>query len=326
MADTLTPNLQLTNQTEGGNNNSWGQIADANFERIDDKLGDTTAIVTTGGTTTLTSTQEFVQSIELSGTLASNATIAFSGRGGLWAVRNGTVGGSFTMTLKVTGQTGVVIAAGDVLVVYCNSVDIKYANQAATAQVVPIGAVINTAVPTTAATGWVFCYGQDLSRTTYAALFAAIGVTYGIGNGTTTFTLPDLRGRVIAGKDDMGGVSANRLTGLSGGINGDTLGGTGGTESNTLVAGQIPTITGTSGTESQTHTHTYTTRSTASNNAGTDNGVITQCNQGTSTPNTGNASVTHTHSLSCGSGSPSAVNNVQPTFVLNKIIYHGVFS
>ena len=44
MADTLTTNLLLTNQTEGGNNNSWGTIADANFEEIDDKFGDTTDI------------------------------------------------------------------------------------------------------------------------------------------------------------------------------------------------------------------------------------------------------------------------------------------
>ena len=44
MADTLTPNIRLTNQTEGGNNNSWGTIADANIEQIDNKFRDTTSI------------------------------------------------------------------------------------------------------------------------------------------------------------------------------------------------------------------------------------------------------------------------------------------
>lgn len=59
---------------------------------------------------------------------------------------------------------------------------------------------------------WLLCYGQAVSRTTYADLFAAIGTTYGVGDGSTTFNLPDLRGREISGKDDMGGAAASRTT------------------------------------------------------------------------------------------------------------------
>ena len=69
---------------------------------------------------------------------------------------------------------------------------------------------------TSAPSGWFLCYGQAVSRTTYAALFTAIGTTYGTGDGTTTFNLPDLRGRTIAGVDDMGGSAASRLTGDNG--------------------------------------------------------------------------------------------------------------
>ncbi len=69
---------------------------------------------------------------------------------------------------------------------------------------------------TSAPTGWFLCYGQAVSRTTYAALFTAIGTTYGTGDGTSTFNLPDLRGRTIAGVDDMGGSAASRLTGDNG--------------------------------------------------------------------------------------------------------------
>lgn len=76
--------------------------------------------------------------------------------------------------------------------------------------------------------GWLLCYGQAISRVTYSALFTAIGTTFGVGNGTTTFNVPDLRGRVAAGKGDMGGSAAGRL-GLVG--QGNTLGGTGGVES-----------------------------------------------------------------------------------------------
>lgn len=62
-----------------------------------------------------------------------------------------------------------------------------------------------------APTGWHMCFGQALSRSTEAALFAAIGTSFGVGDGSTTFNLPDLRGRIPAGKDDMGGTAAGRL-------------------------------------------------------------------------------------------------------------------
>lgn len=52
---------------------------------------------------------------------------------------------------------------------------------------------------TTPPDGWLACNGGTVSRTLYAALFAAIGVTYGAGDGATTFTLPDLRDDFIRG-------------------------------------------------------------------------------------------------------------------------------
>jgi len=85
--------------------------------------------------------------------------------------------------------------------------------------------------------GWMLAYGQAISRTTYAALFAVCGTTYGSGNGTTTFNVPDLRGRVIAGKDDMGGSPANRLTTIGGLSANDTIGATGGNETIPMTIG-----------------------------------------------------------------------------------------
>src|SRR5690606_11476130 len=60
----------------------------------------------------------------------------------------------------------------------------------------------------TAPFGWLLADGSEVSRTTYSKLFAAISDTYGAGDGSTTFNLPDLRGRIPIGKDDMGGVAA----------------------------------------------------------------------------------------------------------------------
>jgi len=61
---------------------------------------------------------------------------------------------------------------------------------------VPAGAVMPFAM-STAPVGWFFCDGALLSRTTYALLFAAIGTTFGVGDGTTTFAIPDLRGYFV---------------------------------------------------------------------------------------------------------------------------------
>lgn len=90
---------------------------------------------------------------------------------------------------------------------------------------------IKATARSTAPTGWLLCYGQTVSRTTYATLFSAIGTTYGAGDGSTTFALPDLRGRAIFGVDNMGSSAANRVTSGVSGITGTTLGASGGSQS-----------------------------------------------------------------------------------------------
>lgn len=87
-----------------------------------------------------------------------------------------------------------------------------------------------------APTGWLLCDGQAVSRTTYATLFGVIGTLFGAGDGSTTFNVPDLRGRVPVGQDDMGGSAANRITAAWA----DTVGQADGTESHTLVTGEMP--------------------------------------------------------------------------------------
>jgi len=169
----------------------------------------------------------------------------------------------------------------------------------------------------TAPTGWLLCYGQGVSTSTYADLFAAIGYTYGGSGGT--FNIPDLRGRVIAGKDDMGGTSADRLTDQSGGLDGDVLGDTGGAETHTLVEAELAahqhqmlsdvTMGGTEYSDSGGARHQY---SMARKNSYTnDTAYSLGYDSGNNAPTIAPTGET---------GSDTAHNNVQPTIILTYII------
>jgi microcystin-dependent protein len=146
-----------------------------------------------------------------------------------------------------------------------------------------------------APTGYLFCDGDAVSRATYSDLFGIIGVTYGAGDGSTTFALPDLRGRVIAGQDDMGGSSANNLTDAQA----DQLGGTLGNETHTLTTTELPA-----------HTHGGLTDIDPNGGDGgsaSDPGLDYVTSNGAGT-------------VSGSTGGGGAHNNVQPTFILNYII------
>ena len=178
-----------------------------------------------------------------------------------------------------------------------------------TSNVVPSGALMPYA-GLSAPTGFLLCDGSAVSRSTYATLFAALddGNIYGAGDGSSTFNLPDLRGRVIAGQDDMGGSSGNRLTNQTGGLNGDTLGATGGSETHTLTTAQLA---------SHTHSFSDTDSITAMTFLSDGLGV----NRGGSGQSSSSNSISVSISGTTGSaGSGSAHNNVQPTIILNYII------
>ena len=175
------------------------------------------------------------------------------------------------------------------------------------------GSLIGSIKPfagSSAPAGTLLCYGQAVSRTQYAALFAVINTTYGVGDGSTTFNLPDARGRILAGKDNMGGSAANRLTPGGSGITGTTLGAVGGAETHVLSEAQLASHTHVQ----NAHAHTLNYPSGGGGTMGIQplagNGI-------TGGTMAGLVSTTPTNQ---NTGSNSAHNNTQPTMVANYVI------
>lgn len=190
---------------------------------------------------------------------------------------------------------------------------------------IPIGAGIDYWGATAPNSSFVLAYGQAISRTTYSALFAIFSTSYGSGDGSTTFNVPDCRGRVTAKWDSMGGSSANRLTNQTGGLNGDTLGATGGAETHSLTNTEMPPHNHgqTTGANNTQHTHVITAP-TDRNTVGSVSGTVTGGYwSGTTTETTQASADNHTHNIAFDGGSGGAVvahNNVQPTIICNYLI------
>lgn len=168
----------------------------------------------------------------------------------------------------------------------------------------------------TAPDGFLMCYGQAVSRTTYAALFDVIGTTYGVGDGSTTFNVPDLRGRACVGRDNMGGTAANRMT-ASGGVTGTTLGAVGGAETHTLTTAQMPAHTHANTLNDTGHTHTYQKYNGSNVGSAPSAGTGYQAGFATVASDNATTGITITNA---SQGSGQAHPNVQPSMVVNKII------
>lgn len=182
----------------------------------------------------------------------------------------------------------------------------------------------------TAPSKWLLCNGAAVSRTTYADLFTAISTTYGVGDGTTTFNLPDFCGRAPIGAGQGSGLTARAL--------GDMLGEE--AHANTLAENGPHSHSGPSHTHTMAHTHiggAHThgipgegIQSPGATCVGTilqpativlntsSGGAVSTSGASTSTTSSSGTGATG----SSGTGTPH--NNMQPSLVVNFIIYSGV--
>lgn len=206
----------------------------------------------------------------------------------------GVSGGNGKLKVKDAGITSTQLATDSVITAKIQDGAVTAAKlaPAAVTAIMPTGSIIPHAglLSLGPPAGWLYCDGGAQIQADEPDLFDAIGTTY--GSTATTFNVPDLRGRVIAGRDDMGSFgTAGRLTTAGSGLNGTTLGGSGGFETHTLSTAEMD------------HTNATTT---TSHNVSHGTGVITAPFAAT----TGN--------ISANSATPH--NNVQPTIILNYLI------
>jgi len=160
--------------------------------------------------------------------------------------------------------------------------------------------------------GALLCDGSAVSRTTYANLFAAIGTTYGAGDGTTTFNVPDFRGRVIVGAGTGSGLTAR------------ARGDVGGEEKHTLTEAELAAHSH-PGSTCNPHNHSFGTFAPAASSGFGTHAVAGGSEAAVTTPLSGQGNISNTQSTTPGvsvasDGSNTPHNTMQPYGVANVFI------
>jgi microcystin-dependent protein len=188
---------------------------------------------------------------------------------------------------------------------------------------IPLGAGIDFWGTTAPNTSFAFPVGQAISRTTYSALFVLIGTTYGSGDGSTTFNLPDKTGRVSVMLETVG----TRLTTAGGGVDGGALGSVGGSQNITIAQSGLPNIApafvGSSGTVNVTSSGSFGRANGLLGGVNTGSGnAVAFDNSALQSPVTSNGSFTPSGTVSSinGNVTQTATKTIQPTIVCNYII------
>lgn len=211
-----TGKLGLIEPARGGYVDTWDSPLYANWQTLEACISGTTTINLTSSNVVLTvptyptyanppSVSTSAQNLRLllTGTPSVNLTIFIpSTIAGFWIVDDQTAG-STTITIKTTaaGSVGVSSSRGNTLFIYCDGTDVKLAdsgNVTSSSKLVIPGTIISFG-GTVAPTGYLSCDGSAVSRSTYSLLYAAIGTTWGSGDGSTTFNVPNLANMFLRG-------------------------------------------------------------------------------------------------------------------------------
>ena len=267
--------------------------------------------VALNSTVTVVGAATFKDDVSVSGTVNMGSTLAVYSNASIGGTLLTTGKATFKNAVSVSGDTvingstvlagtarldstvtvaGAAVFKGDVHVSSKVCASAYYGDGSNLTGSLPTGSIVPYAV-TAAPTGYKLCDGTAHTRTgtSTSALFTVLGTLYGVGNGSTTFNVPDLRGRFMAGWN----AGTSRLTSVTADmVIGDSIAATGGRQDVTLSTAQIPS-----------HTHTLNTRD------GTDQDGFDFTNVGNSGSNSTNATG--------GGGSHS---NIPPVLMINYLI------
>ena len=239
----MTSAKNLQQPAYNSNQNSWNIPVNSNFGNIDDALGNAThaqvftmssASGTIGVTGTVwvgnypANTASYIPLFwSVTGTLSDNTTLQIpTGIGGRWLINvtSLTIPANKLLIFASSGGGSVPLNYGlnDVV---CDGANV-WLQSTPPGAFLPFGGAYAPA-------GYLLSYGQSLAVASYPYLYAAIGYAY--GGGGANFNAPDLRGRALAGLDNMGGVSAGRLTNFAA----TTVGAAGGEQNHVLSIGEL---------------------------------------------------------------------------------------
>lgn len=325
MADSFTNNLNLVLQVTGSNSGTWGtELNNELITALDNVLGGVISITMSGSNVTLSLSQWQSKLFYIVGTLTANVTLVLPlspnavggtpGVAGDFIVGNATTG-NFAIGLKTAAASSGVLAyapQGVFTHFVSDGLNVVWANSALSKQVGEVTDFAGFSAPA----GHLLCAGQRVSTTRYPLLFDQLGYYYGGSGGV--FGIPDYRGCVLAGQDNMGGAARGVLPTVVtdfGTITGTVTGSFGGSPTHTQ-----------SGDEVGEHNHSV---NDPTHSHGAPGGSFWVTGPGQFAAGTGEpAANTDTALAATGitiqqNPAPAAMAWLQPTVVTNKIIFTG---
>lgn len=182
---------------------------------------------------------------------------------------------------------------------------------------VPVGGMIDYFGATSPNSNFIFPSGQCISRTTFAAFFALVSTLYGVCDGSTTFGVPDFRGTIAVGKDNMNGSARGLVTTAGSNCDGATLGTQCGAQNGTIAQANLPNATLSVSITDPGHFHTIHTTTAAAGGAIT---VIDNFVGGTVNTSTNTTGITATTASINGGVTQTVVPIMPPSQIVNKLL------
>jgi microcystin-dependent protein len=238
------------NWAEGQAPSSVNDSARAMMAAVAKYRDDIAGAITTGGSSTantVTSNQSFDTLAHLSGQMIAfvpHTTSAGSAGSQITLNVDGLGAKPIRLAPSVEIPSGTLVQGTPYVATYNNSDSAFYLQGFGTNPYqIPLGAMLPYTGSTAPNTAFVLPFGQAISRTTYATYFSLVSTTFGTGDGSTTFNVIDMRGRLPIGQDNMGGSAASRVTTAGSSIDGTTIGANGGGQSVSILQGNLPNVT-----------------------------------------------------------------------------------